>query len=111
MSSIFAPLTAAAAAAPPAPNPIVSFVPFILIMVVFYFLLIRPQQQARKKLMEMIEGVKRGDEVVTAGGLVGKVTKVSEGPEITVRLAEGVEVQVIKATLTDVRGKTEPAKT
>ncbi|MEM9840615.1 MAG: preprotein translocase subunit YajC [Pseudomonadota bacterium] len=109
---MLAPLMAAAvpAGAPAAPNPIMSFVPLLLIMVVFYFLLIRPQQQARKKLMDMINAVKRGDEVVTAGGLVGKVTKVGDDAEVTVRLAEGVEVQVIKATLTDVRGKTEPAK-
>ena len=109
--SLFTPLVAAAAAAvPPAGNPLIQFIPFLGIMVVFYFFLIRPQQQQRKKHMEMIENVKRGDEVVTAGGLVGKVTKVSEGPEITVRLAEGVEVTAIKMTLTDVRGKTEPAK-
>lgn len=115
MSTSIAPLLTAAVAAPagnvpPAPNPILQFIPFILILVVFYFLIIRPQQQARKRHDEMVQGVKRGDEVVTAGGLVGKVTKVSEGPEITVRLAEGVEVQAIKATLSDVRGKTEPAK-
>ncbi|MEL6871975.1 MAG: preprotein translocase subunit YajC [Pseudomonadota bacterium] len=88
----------------------IQFIPFLLIMVVFYFLLIRPQQQQRKKHLEMVEGVKRGDEVVTAGGLVGKVTKVGEGAEVTIRLAEGVEVTAIKATLSDVRGKTEPAK-
>ncbi|GGY41301.1 preprotein translocase subunit YajC [Parvularcula lutaonensis] len=104
--------TAAAqdAGAPGAPSLIAQMIPFLLIFVIFYFLLIRPQQQARKKHQQMVEGVKRGDTVVTAGGLVGKVTKVSDGPEVTVKLADGVEVQVIKATLADVRVKGEPAE-
>lgn len=106
--------TAVAAAAPagiPAgPGIIETLFPFLLIIPIFYFLIIRPQQQARKKHEAMIGAVKRGDTVVTAGGLVGKVTKVSEGAEINVKLAEGVEVSVIKATLQDVRGKTEPAQ-
>lgn len=91
-----------------APNPLTSLIPFLLIFVVFYFLIIRPQQNARKKHQAMVEAVKRGDTVVTAGGLVGKVTKVGDGPEITVKLGENVEVQVIKQTLTDVRVKGEP---
>ncbi|MEO1656803.1 MAG: preprotein translocase subunit YajC [Pseudomonadota bacterium] len=96
-------------AAAPAPNPIMSFVPFILIMVVFYFLIIRPQQQQRKKHQEMVAGVKRGDIVVTSGGLVGKVTKASDDAEIQVEIADGVQVTVMKGTLADVRAKTEPA--
>ncbi|WP_233061108.1 preprotein translocase subunit YajC [Parvularcula mediterranea] len=114
MTSLMLLVSTAAAAAPagaagPAPNPLTSLIPFVLIFVVFYFLIIRPQQNARKKHQAMVEAVKRGDTVVTAGGLVGKVTKVSEGPEISVRLADNVEVQVIKSTLTDVRAKGEPA--
>ncbi|MEM9810350.1 MAG: preprotein translocase subunit YajC [Pseudomonadota bacterium] len=108
----FAILISTAAAAPagvPAPNPIVQFIPFILIMVVFYFLLLRPQQQARKKHETMVSNVKRGDTVVTAGGLVGKVIKASDDPEITVEIAEGVQVTAIKSSLSDVRAKTEPA--
>jgi preprotein translocase subunit YajC len=94
---------------PPAPNPLTSLIPFALMAVVFYFLIIRPQMNARKKHQAMVEGVKRGDTVVTAGGLVGKVTRVpGEGNEITVRVAEGVEVQVVKTSLTDVRVKGEP---
>jgi len=110
--SSLAGLTAAAVspAAVPAANPLLQMIPFVLIFVVFYFLLIRPQQQARKKHEALVQGVKRGDTVVTAGGLVGKVTKVSDDAEVTVKLAEGVEVQAIKATLSDVRGKNEPAK-
>lgn len=94
--------------AAPAANPLTTLIPFILIFVVFYFLIIRPQQSARKKHQSMVEAVKRGDTVVTAGGLIGKVTKAGDGDEITVRLSEGVEVQVVKATLADVRGKGEP---
>ncbi|MEM7741698.1 MAG: preprotein translocase subunit YajC [Pseudomonadota bacterium] len=101
--------TAHAQDAASAPNPIVQLVPFILIMVVFYFLIFRPQQQQRKKHQEMVAAVKRGDTVVTSGGLVGKVTKASEDPEIQVEIADGVQVTVMKGTLADVRAKTAPA--
>ncbi len=83
--------------------------PFILILVVFYFLLIRPQQKRAQEHKNMVQAVRRGDVVVTAGGLIGKVTKVIDDREIMVELAENVRVKVIKATLTDVRSKTEPA--
>lgn len=96
-------------AAPAAPNPLLQLAPLILIFVVFYFLLIRPQQQARKKHAEMIAAVRRGDVVVTAGGLIGKVTKVLEGDEIMVELADNVVVKVLKPTLSDVRSKSQPA--
>jgi preprotein translocase subunit YajC len=113
MLSLFALLGTAAAQSTagevPQPNFLIQIFPFLLIMVVFYFLIMRPQQQARKKHQAMIEGVKRGDTVVTAGGLVGKVVRVSDGIEITVKIAEGVEVQVVKASLGDVRTKGEPA--
>jgi len=99
----------AAAAAPAAPNPLVSMAPLILIFVIFYFLLIRPQQQARKKHMEMVSNVRRGDVVVTAGGIVGKITKVLDNDEIMVELADNVSVKVVKSTLNDVRTKPQPA--
>ncbi|MEM9013780.1 MAG: preprotein translocase subunit YajC [Pseudomonadota bacterium] len=92
-----------------APNAFVQLAPLIFIFVIFYFLLIRPQQQARKKHMEMVSNVRRGDTVVTAGGIVGKVTKVLDDHEIMVELAENTVVKVVKATLTDVRNKPEPA--
>lgn len=93
------------------PNPLIQFLPFVAIIVLFYFLLIRPQQQARKKHQEMVNAVRRGDTVVTSGGMIGKVTKVTEGSdEIMVELAEGVQFKVIKGTLSDVRSKTEPAE-
>lgn len=88
-----------------APNPFLQFIPLVLMGVVFYFLLIRPQQQARKRHAAMVAAVGRGDEVVTAGGLLGKVVRAPDGPECTVQIADGVVVTVVKATLTDVRGK------
>ena len=99
----------AAAAAPAAPNPITSMLPLVIIFIIFYFLLIRPQQQQRNKHMEMVSNVKRGDVVVTAGGVVGKVTKVLDDHEIMVELADNVVVKVVKATLNDVRTKPQPA--
>ena len=90
------------------PGPLIQFLPFILIFVVFYFLLIRPQQKRMKEHQSMIEAVRRGDTVVTSGGVVGKVTKVLDS-EVLVEISEGVAVKVVKATLSDVRSKTEPA--
>ena len=99
----------AQAADPAAPNPFLQLAPLIFIFVIFYFLLIRPQMNARKKHAEMVSNVRRGDVVVTAGGIVGKVTKVLEGEEIMVELADNVSVKVVKATLSDVRTKPQPA--
>lgn len=99
----------AQAAGAAAPNPLIQLAPFILVFVFFYFLIIRPQQQARKKHMEMIANVRRGDVVVTSGGMIGKISKVLEGDEIMVELADNVVVKVVKSTLTDVRSKPTPA--
>lgn len=99
----------AQAAEPAAANPFIQMAPLIFIFVIFYFFLIRPQTQARKKHMEMVSNVRRGDTVVTAGGIVGKVTKVLESEEVMVELADNVTVKVVKSTLSDVRNKTEPA--
>jgi preprotein translocase subunit YajC len=82
--------------------------PLVLIFVVFYFLLIRPQQQRLKQHREMIGNLRRGDVVVTGGGFIGKITRVSDD-EATVEIAENVRVKVLKATITEVRAKTEPA--
>lgn len=93
-----------------APNAFVQLAPLVFIFVIFYFLLIRPQQKARKQHEEMVNNVRRGDQVVTAGGLHGKVTKVLEGGDVMVELAENVTVKVVKTTLSTVLSKTEPAK-
>ena len=106
---MFTPAFAQATTPPATQNPLIIMLPWIAIFVIFYFLLIRPQQQARKKHMEMVANVKRGDTVVTAGGILGKVTKVLEGEEIMVELADNVTVKVIKSTLSDVRAKSAPA--
>jgi preprotein translocase subunit YajC len=88
---------------------LIQLFPFLLIFVVFYFLLIRPQQQRVKKHREMVEALRRGDEVVTAGGLIGKVTRVADG-ELTVELAQGVRVKVVRQTISEVRARTEPTR-
>ena len=89
---------------------IAQFLPLILIFAIMYFLLIRPQQQKVKQHKAMVEALRRGDQVVTQGGLIGKVSKVKDDSEIEVELAEGVRVRVVKSTIAQVLSKTEPAK-
>ncbi|MGR3759685.1 preprotein translocase subunit YajC [Roseobacteraceae bacterium NS-SX3] len=88
---------------------IAQFLPLILIFVIMYFLLIRPQQKKMKEHQAMVQGLRRGDQVVTQGGLIGKVAKVKEDNEVEVELAEGVKVRVVKSTIAQVLNKTEPA--
>jgi preprotein translocase subunit YajC len=88
----------------------VQLFPLILIFVVFYFLLIRPQQAKVKAQREMLSGVKRGDRVVTGGGIIGLVTKVISDNEIQVELAEGVRVRIIKQTITDIVARGESVR-
>jgi preprotein translocase subunit YajC len=83
--------------------------PLVLIFGIMYFLLIRPQQKKAKEHRAMVEALRRGDRVVTQGGIIGKVSKVSEGQEIEVEIATGVKVQVVRATIAQVLSKTEPA--
>jgi len=101
----------AQATAPAGPSAITSLLPFILIFVIMYFLLIRPQQKRLKEHRAMIDAVKRGDKVITAGGLIGKVTSVgAEGEdEVTIEIASGVKVVAVKSMITSVISKTEPA--
>lgn len=82
---------------------------FLAIFAIFYFLLIRPQQKKLKEHQAMVEAVRRGDQIVTQGGMVGKVTKVRDDGEVEVEIATGVNVRVIKHTIQTVRSKTEPA--
>lgn len=80
--------------------------PFVLIFVVFYFLLIRPQQKRAKQHKNLVDSLKKGDQVITSGGLKGKVTKATEGNDtISVELAKGVEVEVVRAMIAEVRDK------
>ncbi|TKZ21424.1 preprotein translocase subunit YajC [Shimia litoralis] len=85
------------------------FLPLILIFAIMYFLLIRPQQKKMKEHQGMVTALRRGDQVVTQGGLIGKVSKVKDDSEIEVELAEGVKVRVVKSTIAQVLSKTEPA--
>ena len=84
---------------------LLQFAPLLLIFVIFYFLLIRPQQQRVKTHQQMVDSVRRGDTVVTAGGIVGKVAKVKDDGELMVEIAENVQVRVLKSTLSEVRSK------
>jgi preprotein translocase subunit YajC len=100
---------AQAAGAPSATESLlVNILPIVMIVAIMYFLILRPQQQRLKAHQAMVGGLKRGDVVVTGGGIVGKVIKVMETDEILVEIAEDVRIKVIKSTVADVRSKTEP---
>ncbi len=89
---------------------IAQFLPLLLIFGIMYFLLIRPQQKKVKEHKAMVDALRRGDQVVTQGGLIGKVAKVKEDGELEVEIADGVKVRVVQATIAQVLNKTEPAK-
>ncbi len=86
------------------------FIPLILIFVIFYFFLIRPQQKRVKDHRTMVQGLKRGDEVITSGGIIGKVDKVHDDDKIDVILGENTKVQIIKSTITSLLKKEDPKK-
>ena len=88
----------------------IQLVPILLMFVIFYFLLLRPQQQRVKQHKETIDNIRRGDTVITSGGIVGKVTKVRDDGEVEVEIADNTRVRVIKDTISHVRVKGEPAK-
>jgi preprotein translocase subunit YajC len=85
-----------------------SLMPFLLIFVIMYFLVIRPQQKRVKTHRDMISSLRRGDTVVTTGGIIGKVTKVVDDNEIEVQIADNVKVRVARGMISDVRAKGEP---
>jgi preprotein translocase subunit YajC len=87
---------------------IIQFLPLILIFVVFYFLLIRPQQRKAKDHKTMLEALRRGDRVVTGGGIIGTVARVDNPEEVTVDIADGVRVRVLRSTITSVLAKPDP---
>jgi preprotein translocase subunit YajC len=89
---------------------LVQFAPLVLIIVIFYFLILRPQQRKVKVHQDMVKALRRGDSVVTDGGLVGKVTKVVDDDTIEVEIADGVRVRQMRAMVREVRSKTEPVK-
>ncbi|MWD29465.1 preprotein translocase subunit YajC [Aquicoccus sp. SCR17] len=89
---------------------IAQFIPLILIFAIMYFLLIRPQQKKMKDHQAMVKALRRGDQVVTQGGIIGKVSKVKDDGELDVEIAEGVKVRVVQSTISQVISKTEPAE-
>src|ERR1700756_47685 len=91
-------------------NMLVSLLPFVLIFVIMYFLILRPQQKRVKTHQEMVKNVRRGDTVVTNGGLIGKVTKVVDDDQIEIEIADGVRIRQMRSMVSDVRAKGEPVK-
>jgi len=91
-------------------NMLIQFAPFILIFVIFYFLIIRPQQKKQKDHRNMLAAIRRGDNIITAGGLMGKVSKVVDDNEVEVEIAKDIRVRVMRNFIQDVRSKGEPAK-
>ena len=89
---------------------ILQLVPFLLIFVIMWFLIIRPQQRRVKEHQEMIKNVRRGDTVVTTGGIVGRVSKVVDDNELEVEIADNVRVRLVRSMISDVRTKGEPVK-
>ncbi len=86
-----------------------NIMPLVLVFGIMYFILIRPQQKKMKVHKAMVEALRRGDQVVTAGGIMGKVSKVAEDGVVEIEIAEGVKVKVIRSTITQIVSKTEPA--
>ena len=88
---------------------LVQFLPFVMIFIVFYFLLIRPQQKKQKDHKSMLEALRRGDRVVTGGGILGTVNRVVNDNEVEVDIASGVRVRLLRSTIASVLAKPDPA--
>ena len=89
---------------------LIQFAPFVVIFAIMYFLILRPQQRRAKEQRTMIQGARRGDTIVTSGGLIGKVTKATDDSEVEVEIAPNVRVRVARSGISEVRAKGEPAK-
>jgi preprotein translocase subunit YajC len=89
---------------------LIQLLPFVLIFAIMYFLILRPQQQRAKQHQAMVRSLRRGDTVITSGGLVGRVTKVVDDDQIEVEIADGVRVRQMRGMVTEVRAKGEPIK-
>ena len=92
------------------PDLLYQLLPFALIFVIMYLLILRPQQKRAKQHQEMVKNVRRGDTLVTSGGLVGKVTKVVDDDHVEMEIADGVRVRQMRSMVADVRAKSEPVK-
>lgn len=111
ISNAFAQEAAATAATAAAQQPglLANMVPLILIIVVFYVFMIRPQQKRLRQHQEMVEGLRRGDKVITGGGIVGVVSKIEDEQHVMVDIAPDVRVKVVRSTITTVLDRTQPA--
>jgi len=92
------------------PDLLYQLLPFALIFVIMYFLILRPQQKRAKQHQDMVKNVRRGDVLITTGGLVGKVTKVVDDDQVEIEIADGVRVRQVRSMVADVRAKSEPVK-
>ena len=107
---LITPAYAQAAAGGDTSSMLMSLLPFALIFVIMYFLILRPQQKRAKQHQEMVKNVRKGDTVVSSGGLIGRVTKVVDDDQIEVEIADGVRVRQMRSMVSDVRAKGEPVK-
>ena len=89
---------------------LIQFAPFVVIFAIMYFLILRPQQQRAKAQREMVQAARRGDVVVTSGGLIGKITKATDDAEVELEIAPNVRVRLARSGITEVRSKGEPVK-
>lgn len=105
---IVSPAYAQAAGGPGAVDIFSSFIPIILLIVIFWLLIFRPQQKRMKTHQAMLGAIRRGDTVVTSGGIVGKVIKAAENEDLEVEIAQGVRVKIVRSMVSDVRTKAEP---
>lgn len=104
------PAFAQAAGAPSSSELVMQLVPFAFILVIMYLMILRPQQKRAKAHREMVENLRRGDTVVTAGGIIAKVSRTLDGDEIELELTQGVKVRMVRGLVTEVRAKGEPVK-
>lgn len=91
-------------------NPLITFLPFILIFVVFYFLILRPQQKQGKERKKMLSELKRGDDIITSGGIYGKITNVSEDDVITLEIAKGLSIRITRSAIAGPQPSAEEPK-
>jgi preprotein translocase subunit YajC len=89
---------------------VIQFAPFVIIFVIMYFLILRPQQQRAKEQRNLVKGAKRGDVVVTSGGLIGKIVKATDDAEVEIEIAPNVRVRLVRSGIADVRTRGEPVK-
>ncbi len=87
---------------------LISILPFVAVFAIMYFLIIRPQRTAARKRDEMLKSIRRGDTVVTGGGIIAKVTKVMDNGEVEVQISEQTKIRVLQSMIADVRVKGEP---